>query len=81
MKTIEVDKDRLTELVVDYCPYLVEAAATRWCRMKMDATCRVPAHERDNCPPDCPHMNETSKWECDGKKCFRVKKTIKSLKA
>ena len=81
-KTIEVDRDRLTEFIVDGCMNLVETVEnTRWCRRRMDATCQVPIHVRDNCPCDCPHMNETASWRCDMEKCSYVKKTIKKLKA
>lgn len=80
--TVEVDKDRLTDYIIKNCTSLcLTVEGTRWCREKMNKSCRVPLYERDKCPRDCPHMNEFVELACDGAKCPKVKKTIKNLKA
>lgn len=82
MKTIEIDYEKLTEYLVHGCSFLaLSNEGTLYCQKKMDATCRLPLYERDNCPRDCPHMNETISWRCDAEKCREIKKTIKQLKA
>lgn len=80
-KTIEVSLDALSRLVAEGCAFhTLSAEATPLCRKKINASCRVLLYERDNCPPDCPHMAETVSWRCDGAKCPYVKKTIRRLK-
>lgn len=81
-KTIEVDLGRLTQYVADNCSYLTfSSEGSLLCRNKINATCRLSVYEREQCPRDCPHMNEAVKWACDKEKCNYVKKIIKTLKA
>lgn len=80
--TIEVDKDKLTKLIVERCPYTaMTMSGTLWCHKKYDESCHIPFHERDQCPRDCPHLNERVEWACDRDKCAYVKKIIRDLKA
>lgn len=81
-KSIEINKDKLTEYIVRNCSNLdITMEGTLFCRKKMNATCRVPSFDRGECPRDCPHLNGHVKWACDKEKCSYVKKTIKKLKA
>lgn len=81
-RTITVSLDMLIKHIIDNCPNLTFTfEGTEFCRRKMKASCRIPFHERDNCPDDCPHLHETTSWRCDGEKCSYVRKIIKTLKA
>lgn len=81
-KAIAVDKDKLTDYIIDNCPLLLTTVeGSSWCHKKRDRSCLVPRYEREHCPRDCPHMAERAEWECDGGKCSYVKKIIKEMKA
>lgn len=80
--TIAVSLDMLIKHITEHCPNItVSFEGTELCRRKMNASCRIPFHERDKCPDDCPHLNETASWRCNGEKCSYVRKIIKNLKA
>lgn len=79
---MEVDKDKLIQLLVSSCPHMVtNYDGTGICRPEFEAQCHALLPDRyGKCPDDCPHMNEAAaEAHCKGGKCTRIKKLIKMI--
>lgn len=79
MKQLEIDPDKLTEYLIDNCPFLIHSdTGRRHCQIKRQKSCDVPSYMRDLCPDDCPRMF-VGTTRCDEVKCKRIRKILKSL--
>ena len=83
MKTIEVNKQELVQMIVENCVhYFYNFADGESCAYKVDKeACKLHVFADDlHCPHDCPRLN-TKEYACDKGRCSRVKAIIKKLTA
>ena len=82
-KTIEVDKDKLTEYIVNNCPHFsYNYVRGETCRSKVDEEmCDLHVFGKElHCPYDCPRL-VAKEYSCDRGRCPKVRAIIKELKA
>lgn len=82
-KAITVDKDKLTKMIVENCPYyFYNSYKGETCNRKVrKEICDLHAFgDQLNCPQDCPRLTAKD-YRCNRGACPRTKAIIKEMKA
>ena len=78
---MEVDKTKLTELLVAMCHRAMVIGDNLICSDIYNKQCQTYLGERyGKCPPDCPHLEEAAvDAHCKRGNCPKIKKLLKQL--